>query len=121
WDGDVGLYDFGARHYDAFTGRFLTPDSGLGSDDLFRADAMNRFAFELNNPINHVDPTGNLSIAAIFGLVIGLALIVAGGVVLGGAATLAATVAGCALIGAGVGGMGYSNLHADDSGWSFWK
>ena len=59
WDGDIGLYYFGARYYDPMTGRFLTPDSQLGAPNYLLADVLNRYAFELNNPINNIDPTGH--------------------------------------------------------------
>ncbi|WP_446901337.1 FG-GAP-like repeat-containing protein [Burkholderia sp. YIM B11467] len=87
WDPALGLYDFGARCYTPGTGRFLTPDSRLGAHGPERADAWNRFAFELNAPLNHVDPTGHFS-WSLFGTYLGMgvltALGAAGSIVTGG-------------------------------------
>ncbi|VWD50127.1 Rhs1 protein [Burkholderia lata] len=87
WDAKTGLYDFGARCYAPATGRFLTPDARLGSRSPERADAWNRFAFELNGPPNHIDPTGHFS-WSLFGAYLGMgvltALGVAGSLVTGG-------------------------------------
>lgn len=127
WDRELGLYYFGARYYDPVRGRFLTPDSRLGSDAVVRADALNRFAFELNNPINSVDPTGHSS-DWIWGLVLG-GVVVVGGVALilvtGGAATpavvTAGAVVGSALFGAGTSAAVYSASHRDvDNRRQFW-
>jgi RHS repeat-associated protein len=58
WDDQVGLYILWGALLRSFTGRFLTPDTQVGGS-LTQADALNRFAFELNNPINNVDLTGH--------------------------------------------------------------
>ncbi|AOJ04616.1 hypothetical protein WS70_22720 [Burkholderia mayonis] len=76
WDQELGLYDFGARCYAPVIGRFLTPDSRLGSGSLERADAWNRFAFELNAPLNHIDPTGHFS-WSLFGAYLGMGALTA--------------------------------------------
>lgn len=76
WDSEIGLYYFGARYYDPVIGRFLTPDSQIGSHDHLRPGALNRYAFELNNPINFIDPTGHSAWWA--GLIVGGLLIAAG-------------------------------------------
>ncbi len=60
-DTATGLYYFGARYYNPLTGTFLTPDSTLGTHNYLHPLAWNRFAFELNNPINYQDPTGHWS------------------------------------------------------------
>ena len=73
WDSEIGLYYFGARYYDPAIGRFLTPDSQLGSDDHLRAGVLNPYAFELNNPINLIDPTSHM--AWYTGLIIGITAI----------------------------------------------
>lgn len=88
WDAEIGLYYFGARYYDPFTGRFLTPDSRLGGQSPLQADVCNRFAFELNNPVNHVDPSGHMA-NWVKGLLIGIgaAVAVIGIVATGGLAT----------------------------------
>ena len=121
WDAELGLFYFGARYYDPATGRYLTPDSEVGARDFLQPDALNRFAFELNNPINHVDPTGHAS-DWIAGLIIGLALIAVGAIVVlsGGAGTVFGAVVVGALLGAGLNGVVYSATHREDSGGRFW-
>jgi RHS repeat-associated protein len=76
-DEDIDLYYFDARYYDAATGRFITPDSQLGSD-LTDIDTLNRFAFALNNPATLIDPTGHAVWENIVGALVGVAEIVLG-------------------------------------------
>ncbi|MBV8518347.1 MAG: VCBS repeat-containing protein [Acidobacteria bacterium] len=127
WDADLGLYYFNARWYDPATGRFLTPDTTLGANDQYRPDVWNRFAFELNNPINNVDPTGHSASSWIGGL-IGVALIIVGVVAIiatGGSATpavvLAGSILGGAILGAGMNTAFYSFTHTDTDARKFWK
>ncbi|KAK3315554.1 hypothetical protein B0H66DRAFT_536420 [Apodospora peruviana] len=54
-----GLFDFKARWYDPLFGRFATPDTILDEDSLKLVDGMNRYAFENNDPVNHIDPSGH--------------------------------------------------------------
>jgi RHS repeat-associated protein len=53
----LGLYDYGARWYDPVLGRFLSPDSVV--PDPNDPQALNRYAYALNDPVNLVDPTGH--------------------------------------------------------------
>ena len=46
----TGLYDFGARSYDARQGQWLSPDPAF--------DGLNLYGYVHNNPVNLVDPTG---------------------------------------------------------------
>jgi RHS repeat-associated protein len=61
YEADVGLYDFGARIYDAGIGRFLSPDPeplsnpGYGLSDPQR---LNPYSYVRNSPTVYVDPTG---------------------------------------------------------------
>ncbi|NJL26984.1 MAG: hypothetical protein HC897_03425 [Thermoanaerobaculia bacterium] len=121
WDADLGLYYFGARYYDPVTGRYLTPDTEIGGKSYLVPDAMNRFAFELNNPINRIDTTGNVA-DWVLGLLFGIALIAIGAAIVltGGAATVGMAVFTGALIGAGLNGAIYSVTHRDVSGGKFW-
>ncbi|WP_276482686.1 FG-GAP-like repeat-containing protein [Paraflavitalea pollutisoli] len=76
-DRGTGLYYFGARYYNPTLGLFLAPDSRLGARNKLRAGAWNRFAFELNNPVNQRDPSGHLSIWADIGIAAGAVAMVA--------------------------------------------
>ena len=58
WDADLQLYYFGARYYDPVLGRFITADDRLGAR-LGRPDALHRYAYGLNDPINSFDPLGH--------------------------------------------------------------
>ena len=46
----LGLYDFGARHYDPFVARWLT-------QDLMR-QFLSSYLYCANNPVSFIDPTG---------------------------------------------------------------
>jgi RHS repeat-associated protein len=129
WDNDIGLYYFGARYYDPTTGRFLTPDNQPGGQSFIQVDSLNRFAFELNNPVNGIDPTGHMAswVSALIGALIGVALVavgIAAIVLTAGAATpgVAATWAAFsgAMIGGGVTSFGYSVTHTKDFKWGEW-
>ena len=50
WDASAQLYDYNARFYDPFFGRFLTIDP--------IRDGPNPYAYVAWNPINNLDPTG---------------------------------------------------------------
>jgi RHS repeat-associated protein len=52
-----GLYDYNARYYDPGTGRFVSPDTIVPG--ARNAQAWNRYAYVLNNPLKHVDPSGH--------------------------------------------------------------
>jgi|GEM_PF-6637037 len=56
--GDDRLYFFKARYYDATIGKFQTPDSIV--PNAGNAQALNRYAYGLNNPLRLVDPTGHV-------------------------------------------------------------
>ena len=56
-DEESQLYYFNARYYDATLGSFLTADSIVPDPD--NAQAYNRYAYVLNNPIRYIDPTGH--------------------------------------------------------------
>jgi RHS repeat-associated protein len=46
------------RNYASAQGRWLGPDSYLGSYDLTNPQSMNRYAYALNNPTSLLDPSG---------------------------------------------------------------
>lgn len=57
-DEETGLSYFGARYYAPGFGRFVSPDDRLGGP-LGLRDIANTYAYVLNSPICHVDPTGH--------------------------------------------------------------
>ena len=46
------------RNYASAQGRWLGPDSYLGSYDITNPQSMNRYTYALNNPTSFVDPSG---------------------------------------------------------------
>lgn len=56
-DGSTGLYFYNARYYDPALGRFTQPDTIV--PDPTDPQALNRYSYVRNNPINYIDPTGH--------------------------------------------------------------
>jgi RHS repeat-associated protein len=52
-----GLYDYGARYYDAATGRFVSADTIV--PDFSNPQSLNRYAYVLGNPLRYTDPSGH--------------------------------------------------------------
>lgn len=73
YDHDTGLVRFGARDYDAEIGRWLSKDP-----ILFAGGDTNLYGYVLNDPINWIDPTGEVLVAPIIG-----GALIGGGVDLG--------------------------------------
>jgi RHS repeat-associated protein len=101
-DPETGLAYFNARYLDLDVGRFITADTRLGGS-LTTTNALNRYTFALNDPINLADPSGHgvfewlcSAIVSLLEIIGGAALVAGGGGSLGGA-----------LIGAGIGGLIY--------------
>lgn len=119
FDRAIGLLNFNSRFYDPLAGRFTSPDDITELEYLAKNDGLNRYAFENNDPINHVDPTGHWSWSSILGVVIGVVLVVAAIVVtvatLGTASPLIAAAVVGALAAAGVAGIQYSVKHQDET------
>ncbi len=59
-DGSTGLYDYGARQYDASLGRFVSPDTMV--PDPANPQSLNRYSYVRNNPFRYADPTGHMEI-----------------------------------------------------------
>jgi RHS repeat-associated protein len=57
--GDDRFYFFKARYYDATIGKFPTPDTVV--PDPTNPQALNRYAYALNNPLRLVDPSGHFT------------------------------------------------------------
>jgi RHS repeat-associated protein len=53
----LGLYFYNARFYDAGLGRFISPDSIIAG--ARNPQALNRYAYALNSPMNVIDPSGH--------------------------------------------------------------
>ncbi len=56
-DAGERLYNYGARFYDPKWGRFVSPDQLTQG---FDSQGLNPYAYVLNAPTNHVDPTGEI-------------------------------------------------------------
>ena len=61
WDGALALYDYRARYYDPLLGRFVSADPLVPEPG--NPQALNRYAYVLNNPICHIDPSGHVACA----------------------------------------------------------
>jgi RHS repeat-associated protein len=57
-DNESGLYYLRARQYDTTTGRFISVDPVKGY--LTIPQTQNPYAYSVNNPINHGDPSGEI-------------------------------------------------------------
>ncbi|MEO0878124.1 MAG: RHS repeat-associated core domain-containing protein, partial [Pseudomonadota bacterium] len=64
--------------YDPVIGRFLSNDPVSFTGSGLNPQMFNRYSYTLNDPINAIDPTGKFTIK--FGLNLGFARIIAGGV-----------------------------------------
>lgn len=60
YDGETGLYYFGARYYDPVLARFTSPDVVIA--EPYDPGSLNRFSFALNNPLRFTDPTGHTAV-----------------------------------------------------------
>jgi len=61
-DTATGLYDMRARYYDPSVGRFLSRDPL--STSLEDTSQIDRYSYAANDPVNHVDPSGQQAIPA---------------------------------------------------------
>ncbi len=56
-DAENGLYNYNARLYDPFIGRFISPDTIV--PEPYNPQSLNRDSYCFNNPLIYVDPSGN--------------------------------------------------------------
>ncbi len=56
----LGIYDYKARWYNPALGRFMQPDPMIAN--LYRPQALHPYSYVENDPLNAIDPTGQLSI-----------------------------------------------------------
>jgi RHS repeat-associated protein len=56
-EGSVGLYDYNARYYSPLFGRFISADSIVPEPG--NPQALNRYSYVLNNPLQYTDPNGH--------------------------------------------------------------
>ena len=63
-DPETGLLYYGGRYYDPTLGRFISPDPFIQS--LSNPQALNRYSYVGNDPVNNIDPTGFFSIGKFF-------------------------------------------------------
>ena len=82
YDRETGLYFLQTRYYDPVVGRFLNRDS-VNYADPQTINGLNLYAYCLNNPVEYVNPTGNIAIALLISLLLLGAGSVAGGVING--------------------------------------
>jgi RHS repeat-associated protein len=57
FDSENGLYNYNARLYDPFIGRFITPDTIV--PEPYNPQSLNRYSYCLNNPLIYTDPSGH--------------------------------------------------------------
>jgi RHS repeat-associated protein len=57
FEGETGLYNYGARVYDPVIGRMISADSVV--PDPANLQALNRYSYVFNDPVHYADPSGN--------------------------------------------------------------
>lgn len=55
---NTGILHAQFRDYDSALGRWLSPNSYLGSYDWTNPQTFNRFTYAMNNPLGSIDPSG---------------------------------------------------------------
>ncbi len=60
-DADTGLMYYGVRYYSPDYRVFVQPDTML--PDVYNSQALNRYAYCLNNPVKYNNPSGHFAVA----------------------------------------------------------
>ena len=68
---EVGLIHMNGRMYDSITRRFVSPDKYV--QDPYNSQSYNRYGYVWNNPLNNIDPSGDV-------IITGTALLIAAAV-----------------------------------------
>ncbi|WP_321428564.1 RHS repeat-associated core domain-containing protein [uncultured Methanolobus sp.] len=74
-DADTGLMYYGARYYSPEYRIFVQPDTML--PDVYNPQALNRYAYCLNNPVKYTDPSGHTPAIIPLAVGVGMAAITA--------------------------------------------
>jgi RHS repeat-associated protein len=61
-EAQLGIYFYNARYYDPYLARFISPDSIIPQPGS--PQAWDRYGYTSNNPINYIDPSGNMQACA---------------------------------------------------------
>ena len=73
YDSDLGMYYLQSRYYDAKICRFISADGYVSTGQGILGNNM--FAYCGNNPVNHVDPTGEIPIGIIIVIIMSVVLL----------------------------------------------
>ncbi len=73
YDPNVGFYYLRARYYDPAAGRFISTDPCQGS--VFDPPSLHKYLYTKNNPVNHVDPSGEMLLEIMISLVVAMLLV----------------------------------------------
>ncbi len=75
-DGDAGLLHVGARYYEPATGRWTTADKYPGN--LYQPLSLNRYLYCEDDPVNAVDPSGDVPLLLAVAIGVGVGIVLEG-------------------------------------------
>jgi RHS repeat-associated protein len=85
YDTDLGMYYLQSRYYDAKICRFISADGYVSTGQGILGNNM--FAYCGNNPVNMLDPTGEIAITTLILIIVGVAIITTASAITYGAYT----------------------------------